>query len=64
MPMPTFALLSIRIASTPPSVKAMVSAAGKWMPVLLSPDGAIAGAAAVPEMTAKAPVSVPPVWRR
>jgi hypothetical protein len=48
VPIPTFPLESIRIASAPPSANATVSAAGKKMPVLVSPVGEIAGAAAVP----------------
>ena len=47
VPIPTLPLESIRIASAPPSEKAMVSAAGKKMPVLASVPR-IAGAAAVP----------------
>ena len=44
----TFPLESILIASAPPSLNAIVSAAGKNKPVLVSPVGMIAGAAAVP----------------
>jgi hypothetical protein len=43
----------IRILSTPPSVKAIVSAAGKKIPVLVSPDGVIAGAVFEPAGNAK-----------
>ena len=45
---PTFPLESIRIDSVPPSLNAIVSAAGKKMPVLVSPVGTMAGEAAVP----------------
>jgi len=48
VPMPRLPLLSNLAASTPPSVNAMVSAAGKKMPVLVSPVVVIDGAAAVP----------------
>ena len=48
---------SIRIASAPPSAKAIVSAAGKNIPVLVSAAGAIDGAAADPaDIVAKDPV--------
>jgi hypothetical protein len=48
VPIPTFPDESIRIASAPPSAKAMVSAAGKKMPVFVSPTGDNAGAPTVP----------------
>ena len=46
--MPTFPLELILIASEPPSAKAMVSAAGKNIPVFVSPSFVMEGAAAVP----------------
>jgi hypothetical protein len=51
--MPTFPELSIRIASEPPSENAIVSAAGKNIPVFVSPVGEIAGAEALPDGIAK-----------
>ena len=65
VPIPRLPEESIRIASAPPSEKAMVSAAGKKMPVLVSPVLVIAGSSAVPaakdatpeaETVVKAPV--------
>jgi hypothetical protein len=48
VPIFTLLLESIRMASAPPSAKAIVSAAGKNIPVLVSVEGVIAGAAADP----------------
>jgi hypothetical protein len=48
----------MRIASAPPSVKAMVSAAGKKIPVLVSPVVVMAGNAAVPAWTVVTPVTL------
>ena len=46
------------MASAPPSAKAMVSAAGKNMPVFVSPAVVIAGSAAVPAVTVRTPPTV------
>jgi hypothetical protein len=56
-PIPTKPALSIRIDSTPPSVKAIVSAAGKKIPVLVSPDVVMAGADTEPACTVVTPVA-------
>jgi hypothetical protein len=48
----------MRIASTPPSAKAMVSAAGKNIPVLVSPVVVMAGAAAEPAGNVVAPLAL------
>jgi hypothetical protein len=58
VPIPTLPEESIRIDSTPPSEKAIVSAAGKKIPVLVSPVVVMAGAAAVPAGTVVTPVAV------
>ena len=50
------------MASVPPSVKAIVSAAGKKIPVLVSPEFVIEGAAAEP--SANSMVCAPPVTTR
>ena len=55
--MPTLPADVIRIASAPPSEKAMVSAAGKKMPVLVSPVVVMAGSAAVPAEKVATPVT-------
>jgi hypothetical protein len=55
---PTLPLEAIRIASAPPSEKAIVSAAGKKMPVLVSPVVVMAGAETVPAGTVVTPVAV------
>jgi hypothetical protein len=52
VPIPTLPLESILIDSTPPSEKAIVSAAGKKMPVLVSVP-LMAGVAAVPSTSDK-----------
>jgi len=57
-PIPTLPLAVIRIASTPPSLKAMVSAAGKNMPVFVSPLVVNAGNAAVPACKVVTPVAL------
>ena len=54
---PTLPLESIRIASAPPSEKAMVSAAGNQIPVLVSPVVVMAGSNAVPACTVVTPVA-------
>jgi hypothetical protein len=48
VPIPTFPLESILILSVPPSVNAMVSAAGAKSPVFVSPVKVILGSDAVP----------------
>ena len=48
VPMPTRPLLSMRRRSVPPVLTAAVSAAGKKIPVLVSPVVVILGAAALP----------------
>jgi hypothetical protein len=58
VPIPTFPLESNLIASAPPSEKAMVSAAGKNIPVLVSPVVVIAGNAAVPAAKVDCDVNV------
>jgi hypothetical protein len=50
VPIKRLPLESIRIASAPPSEKAIVSAAGKKIPVLGSPDVVITGVPAAPEV--------------
>ena len=57
VPIPTLPELSILMDSTPPSAKAMVSAAGKNIPVLVSPEVVIAGAEAEPACTVVTPVA-------
>ena len=57
LPIPTLPLLSMRIASTPPSLKAIVSAAGDHIPVLRSPVNVWLGAAAVPREAERTPVT-------
>ena len=57
VPIPTFPELLILTLSTPPSVKAMVSAAGKKMPVLVSPSLVMDGAAADPSAKLATPVT-------
>jgi hypothetical protein len=51
-------LESILAASAPPSVKAIVSAAGKNMPVFVSPVVVIAGSAAEPAENVATPVAL------
>jgi len=46
------------MASAPPSVNAIVSAAGKKIPVLVSPEVVIAGAAALPAENVATPVAL------
>ena len=58
VPIPNLPSDVIRIDSTPPSVKAMVSAAGKNIPVLVSPDVVIDGAETVPALNVDTPVTV------
>jgi hypothetical protein len=48
VPIPTLPEESNLTDSTPPSVKAIVSAAGEYIPVLLSPVNVILGAEAEP----------------
>jgi len=54
---PTHLPESIRILSTPSLEKAMVSAVGKKIPVLVSPEVMIAGSAAVPAEKVATPVA-------
>ena len=56
MPIKRFPLLSILIASVPPSVKAMVSAAGENIPVFVSPVNVMLGADTVPAANVDTPV--------
>jgi len=57
VPIPKLPLESIRIDSAPPSEKAIVSAAGKKIPVLVSPVVVMAGSAAVPAEKVATPVA-------
>ena len=63
-PRPRLPDASRRIDSTPPSVKAIVSAAGKKMPVLVSPVVVIAAIVAVPAGKIPIPETVKVVARR
>ena len=56
-PIPTFPALSIRIRSVPPVVNPSVSAAGKKMPVFVSPVVVRPGSAAVPAAKVDTPVT-------
>lgn len=61
VPIPTLPEELIRIASAPPSVKAIVSAAGKNTPVLVSPVVVIAGKLTVPAENVATPLNEPVV---
>ena len=58
VPIPTFPDELMRIASSPPSTNPIVSAAGKYMPVLRSPRAAIPGDVAEPELKDDWPCTV------
>jgi hypothetical protein len=49
LPIPTLPLLLMRMASVPPSLNAMVSAAGDHMPVLVSPVNVYEGVPTAPK---------------
>jgi len=57
VPIPTLALELMRITSTPPSTSAIVSAAGKNIPVFVSPEVVRAGAPSVPAERVVTPVA-------